>query len=322
MMMGRGALGDRVRAMVFIALGAALSLGGCGSSEPANGSAKPSASQAGSASSGRGGGAGTGRASASASSATTSPSASSPDEGRGKMVNCPSAVEGAKTEISDTPRGVDLTITASDAAKVTEIRNRVKFAIEKSKADPTGGAHTGKGGGGGTMGRCPIVLGGTEVTAVDVEGGSKISVASKDAAEVDWLRREAKERLAAMQDPNSAASGEGKMANCPSAVSGAKTTVKEDAGAIVVTITAKEKAAVDDVRARAAKTAGMKHGAGKAHGGQGGGAAQGRCPSVLEGTTATVKDVDGGAEIRLKPDKADELKKLLGEAGDRAKRFD
>ncbi|MFO0550602.1 MAG: hypothetical protein U0271_19565 [Polyangiaceae bacterium] len=308
-----------LRSSLLTVIVAVAALAGCGPSEPAGGSAKPSSSQAKSASSGRGTGAGTGRATSAVPSASA---ASSADEGRGKMVHCPSAVEGAKTEITDTPRGVDLTITATDPAKVTEIRNRVKVAVEKSQADPTGGAHTGKGGGGGSMGRCPVVLGGTEVTAADVEGGSKISVASKDTAEVDWLRREAKERLAALEDPDSAASGEGKMANCPSAVSGAKTAVKEDAGAIVVTITAKDKAAVDDIRARASKTATMKHGAGKAHGGQGGGAARGRCPSVLEGTTATVKDVDGGAEIRLKPDKAEELKKLSSEASDRAKRFD
>jgi hypothetical protein len=43
---------------------------------------------------------------------------------------------------------------------------------------------------------------------------------------------------------------------------------------------------------------------------------------VIEGTTATVKDVDGGSEITLKPKTAGDLKKLTQEAQDRAARFD
>jgi len=244
---------------------------------------------------------------------------------QGQDGNCPNAAPNAKTEFKDNPKGVEITITAKDKADVDEIKKRSKELMEKAKDE--GGAkvpHSGTGGGGGSQGRCPIVLNGTDVTVADVEGGSKFTVVAKDPKEVDWVRREAKERLASMQEPGSEEKGAGKMANCPSAVKGSKTAVKEDKGSIVVTVTSKDDAATKDIRERAKKLGEMKHDAPKKgeHGGKGAGAEEGRCPAVIEGTTATVKDVDGGSEITLKPKTAGDLKKLLAEATERAGRFD
>ncbi len=250
--------------------------------------------------------------------------AQAPDEKRGKMSNCPAAVDKAKTEIKDVDKGVEVTVTAADKAGTDEIRARSKSIVEHAKADAAKGQHNGAGGSGGSMGRCPIVIGGTDISAVDVDGGAKYTVLSKDAKELDWLRRESKERLAAM---GTGEKGDRKMANCPSAVTGAKTTVKEAGGAVVVTVLAKDakdETSVKDIRERAKKNAELKHdGSDKTkHDGDGGGSGDGRCPSVHEGATATVKDIDGGAEITVKPKAAGDLKKLSTEASDRAKRFD
>ncbi len=256
-------------------------------------------------------------------SASAASSAAAGDE-KGKMSHCPNAAPGAKTEVKDVDKGVQLTIKAADKAGTDEIRERAKTIVERAKGESTKPQHSGQGGGGGVMGRCPIVLGGTEVKVEDVDGGSTFTVISKEASEVDWLRRETKERLAALEKPGD--EGDRKMANCASAVKDAKTSVKEAGGAIVVTVVAKDpknEADVKEIRERAKKSAERKHeGDGKEHGGEGkGGAKEGRCPAVLEATDATVKDVDGGAEITLKPKKKEDLKKLVEEATARAKPF-
>lgn len=257
-------------------------------------------------------------------SASAASSASAEDE-KGKMGHCPNAAPGAKTEVKDVDKGVEVVVKSTDAKVTEDIRTRTKSIIERATGESTKPQHSGKGGGGGVMGRCPIVLGGTDVKVEEVEGGSKFTVTAKDAAEVDWVRRETKERLAVLEEPG--AEGERKMANCPSAVKDSKTTVKEAAGTIVVTVVAKDpknEAVVKDVRERAKKTGETKHaGEGKAHGGTGaGGGKEGRCPAVLEETEATVKDVAGGSEITLKPKKKEDLKKLVEEAQARAKPFE
>lgn len=257
-------------------------------------------------------------------SASAASSAAASDE-KGGMSHCPAAVAGAKVEIKDVDNGVEVTVTAGDAKATDEIKARAKTIAERAKGESTKPQHSGQGGGGGVMGRCPIVLGGTDVKVEDAQGGSKFTVTSKDKAEVDWLRRETKERQAALESGPDG--GERKMANCPSAVKDSKTSVKEDKGAIIVTVVAKDpknEAAVKDIRERAKKNVETKHeGSGKEHAGTGaGGGKEGRCPSVLENADATAKDVDGGSEITVKPKKADELKKLAEEAKARAKPFE
>jgi TusA-related sulfurtransferase len=261
---------------------------------------------------------------AKASASAASSAAAAPDE-KGGMSHCPAAVAGAKVEIKEIDNGVEVTVTAADAKATDEIKERAKTIAERAKGENTKPQHSGQGGGGGVMGRCPIVLGGTDVKVEDAPGGSKFTVTAKDKAEVDWLRRETKERQAALD--SGPEGGERKMANCPSAVKDSKTSVKEDKGAIVITVVAKDpknEAAVKDIRDRAKKNVETKHeGAGKEHAGTGaGGGKEGRCPSVLENTEATAKDVDGGSEITVKPKKADELKKLAEEAKARAKPFE
>lgn len=297
----------------------AVLLAACGPSEPTGPSASATGKPGSAVPSQKAAGSGPTTAQATSTAAASS-SAAPADDARGKMMNCPAAAANAKTEIKDVDKGVEITVTASDKADIEEIKKRTKAIEERAKSEASAPQHTGKGGGAGVMGRCPIVIGGTNVAVAALDNGAKFTVTVKDDKEVDWLRRESKERLAVIKE----GSGDRKMANCPSAVKGAKTTVKEAGGAVVVSVSAKDEAATKDIRERAKKLPELKHDKADKdpHDGSGAGAGEGRCPAVLEGTTATVKDIDGGAEITLKPKAAADLKKLTQEAQDRAARFD
>src|ERR1043165_4269304 len=169
--------------------------------------------------------------------ATVATTASAKPEGSGSakagnMSHCPNSVEGAATEVKDTKEGVDLVVTAKGGGTVKDIRERAKHLVEAYKNESGKAQHTGEGQGGGQFGRCPVVMKETTVEAKDVEGGWKISAKTKDAKEVDWLRREATERLAELSEPGGKDAGKRKMAHCPSAVEGATTAVKPGKDAV------------------------------------------------------------------------------------------
>ncbi len=256
--------------------------------------------------------------------ATAKPSAAPAAGDRGKMAHCPSAIDGSATDIQDTDGGVVVTITAKDEAKTKEIRERAKFLSDASKTETPGAKHDGSGAGGGAFGRCPVVNRNTTVEAADVEGGSKVTVKVKNAAEVDWLRRESRERLGEMGQPGAREAGQGKMAHCPSSVDGAATEVKATKDAVVVTVKGKDEAATKEIRERAKflVEASKKDPNDVTHKGDGsGGGGFGRCPVVLKETTVESKDVEGGSELTVKPKKADELPALEKEAKERAEKL-
>lgn len=276
---------------------------GASSAAKASASSKPSASPSGAASA------------APASSAEADPA-------KGGMSHCPNAVDGAKVDIQDDPKGVVMMVTASDEKATTTIRERAKWVKERARAESGKTQHTGEGGGGGVLGRCPVVLKATKVAVEETPGGSKFTIEPADTKELDWLRREVRERQAKLAEPGGDEAGARKMANCPSAVPGTSTRIEEKAGAIVLTITAKDAAAVTDIRERTKK---LDDAAVKAatdqHDGMGGGAGTGRCPVVLEETTLASKEIEGGVEVTVKPKKPADLAKLTKESKDRAERF-
>ena len=269
-------------------------------------------------------------ASPSASVAAPQASASAAIGPAGKMAHCPSAVTSANTVVKDVEGGLIVTITAKDAPAVADIRTRSKFLAESAKNMQPDVKHTGGGEGGGTFGRCPVVMRNTSVDLKEVEGGSELTVKPKDAKELDWLRREARERLADLGDPNAKEAGQGKMAHCPSAVDGAKTTVKELKDGVEVSIVAKD--AKDDAstktirdRAKAVVTAAKLEAQKVTHKGDGsGGGGFGRCPVVLKETKVDFKEVPGGVVFTVKPEKADAkeaLAELKKETNERVQKF-
>lgn len=263
---------------------------------------------------------------AAASSAKPAASVAAPPSSAamGKMANCPNLVEGSDTAIADVDGGVALTVTAKDEAGTKEIRARAKHLAEVSKEEVPSVKHNGGGHGGGQFGRCPVVARNTVVTVDEVEGGAKLTVKPKDATEVDWVRREARERQGELGQPGGKEAGGGKMAHCPSAVPGSSTALKDTKDAVLVTVTAKDEAAVTEIRARTRHLvdASKKDPKDVKHDGQGdGGGKLGRCPVVVKDTTVTAKDVPGGSELTVKPAKPEDVAALLKEARDRAEAF-
>jgi TusA-related sulfurtransferase len=260
-------------------------------------------------------------------SASASPSAapSASVGASGKMAHCPDAVTGAKTAIADVPGGVTVTVTGSDAASIADIRARIAALLDAQKNQGPGVHHTGTGEGGGLLGRCPIVLKDTTVVAADVENGTKITVTTKNADEVDWLRRETRDRQQDLQEAASPA-GAGKMSHCPSAAQGATTTIKNTADGVSIAVTSTAQDVTNDIRVRAkhlAEIAAEDAGAAApTHTGEGGGGGNvGRCPVVLKDTTIKVKDIQGGTQIDVKPKAKADVAKLQDETKERAAKF-
>lgn len=115
---------------------------------------------------------------------------------------------------------------------------------------------------------------------------------------------------------------------CPSTVAGSTTAIDKDAstgGKVVVTITAKEEAAIATIRARAKHLAEVGNAAGDQveHTGKGtGGGDAGVCPVIARDNTLAAEDVEGGAKVTMTPTKPDQeaaLLELVGKRIDEAK---
>lgn len=93
------------------------------------------------------------------------------------------------------------------------------------------------------------------------------------------------------------------MANCPSTVPGAQTTLETIPDGVVVTVTAKDAAAQQEIARRAqlhAQASQMPPG--PAHSGKHGGPARiGFCPSVHDDTTMELAKVEDGTQMTVKP---------------------
>jgi TusA-related sulfurtransferase len=260
-------------------------------------------------------------------SASTPPAASSAALApSGKMAHCPNAVAGAKTAIKDVPGGVEVTVTGADPTVVSDIRARIQALVDAQKNAGTNVKHTGNGEGGGLLGRCPIVLKDTTIATADVANGTKVTVAIKDPQEVDWLRRETRDRQEDLEAAGSPA-GAGKMAHCPSAIAGSTTTLKNTKDGVSVTVTGKDDPMVKSIRERVTHLLDIAKNpdAGAAvasHTGEGGGGGSiGRCPVVLKDTALAAKDVPGGSQIDVKAKLPADVTKLQAEAKERAEKF-
>jgi hypothetical protein len=114
--------------------------------------------------------------------------------------------------------------------------------------------------------------------------------------------------------------GSGKMQNCPAAVPGAKTEIKNGSDAVQVTVTAEGATKVDEIRKRAKHVAeaAKAHPTAVAHSGDGhGGGGLGRCEVVMKDTVVTTEDVAGGSRFTIKPTKPVDIEWLKREIATR-----
>jgi hypothetical protein len=117
-----------------------------------------------------------------------------------KLRHCPVTVDGARTEIRDVAGGVEVIVTAEDAAAVADIRRRAAHLVAFSLGVTAKLAH-GNGDGDGFMRNCPVVTRGTEITATAVVGGASLIVRPADRTPVAELRAETRKRHDALIAP-------------------------------------------------------------------------------------------------------------------------
>jgi hypothetical protein len=111
------------------------------------------------------------------------------------MANCPSAVPGARTEMSYTEDGVDLAITAPAHDAQHQIR---QLGLQHARmSGPTGvGVHTGRHTGTGRIGYCPIVHAlGTRVKIVHIAEGVRVQMRAEGPEAVTALQTMVYERV-------------------------------------------------------------------------------------------------------------------------------
>ena len=115
------------------------------------------------------------------------------------MRNCPSAVAGAKTVVTPTADGVDITITVDNPTARQRIVDLARW--HGVMTEPIFGIppHTGMHGGPGTIGFCPIIHNKTTVTAEEIEKGARIHVHAVDPAMAPRLQQITMMRLQALQ---------------------------------------------------------------------------------------------------------------------------
>jgi hypothetical protein len=240
------------------------------------------------------------------------------------MANCPTAAPGATVALKDVEGGIEISITGKDEAAAKEIKARMTKLVEADRNEVEAGVkHDHAGSGGGIYGRCTIVMRNTKLETADIANGVKATVKAKDKGEVDWVRRETRDRDKEAKSPTAEGAGIHKMAHCPSAVEGAKTAVKDSKEGVIVTVTGTGDK-VKEIRDRAKHTADvskMPEAPKVEHNSEGkGGGGLGRCPIVVEGdTTVDVKDIDNGVEITVKAKK--DVAGLQKEAKARAANF-
>jgi len=116
-----------------------------------------------------------------------------------KSDKCPNAVAGSETKVTEIDGGVEMTVTAKDPDAVAQIHKRAKIVVDaKAKEGGAKRKHTGDGKGGGGLGGCPVVLRDTTIVVVELPDGSKFTIKANAADEVDSLRRDVKQRRAAL----------------------------------------------------------------------------------------------------------------------------
>ncbi len=112
-----------------------------------------------------------------------------------------------------------------------------------------------------------------------------------------------------------------KMEHCPASVPGSKTTVADGDGVVIVTTTATEAAATEDIRKRSAYLVGLNDAdmSKVKHSGNGtGGGHQGLCPVAVGLASLASEEVEGGTKITMTPRKDDGFAQLSSAVKKRA----
>lgn len=115
------------------------------------------------------------------------------------MMNCPSDVAGARTELANTADGVDVIVTAPDADAQRELVMLAEVHAAMREPNPDKRQHKGQHGGPGLVGYCPVIHNGTRVTFDEIDGGVRIHVVANSPDAVTWVQEMSAQRVAALR---------------------------------------------------------------------------------------------------------------------------
>jgi hypothetical protein len=128
--------------------------------------------------------------------APTSPtSVSRTGEREQAMASCPSAVAGARTELTMIDDGVELRVTAEDPEARREIELRADKHLRMDAPAGQAPEHTGLHGGPGAIGHCPILHDATTIAVRRLPDGVAIRVRAMTPGAVAQLQDETKLRV-------------------------------------------------------------------------------------------------------------------------------
>ena len=119
------------------------------------------------------------------------------------MRNCPSAVPTAKTVATPTSTGIDVAITSEDPLARTKIFALAAIQADEGGTDLFAREHSGRHGGPGTIGHCPIIHANTQVTYEPNPDGVTLHVMARAPGDVARLQQATEARVAALIPPSS-----------------------------------------------------------------------------------------------------------------------
>lgn len=120
-----------------------------------------------------------------------------------ETADCPAYPGRATVTIADMDGGYTVAIATTDEAAVGDIRENARYVESASAAGAGASALTFDRTMGNRTANCPVILDGTVITVADQPGGAIVTVKAKDPANVDALRKEAREKaetLAVMRE--------------------------------------------------------------------------------------------------------------------------
>jgi hypothetical protein len=111
------------------------------------------------------------------------------------MRNCPTALAGITLQAVNTAMGVDLTITTRDPVIRRDLLERARINSHMGNPDETAAEHTGRHGGPGKQGYCPVIHADTNVTFTVIPSGAVIHVSALAPEDVPAVQAAVAERM-------------------------------------------------------------------------------------------------------------------------------
>jgi hypothetical protein len=112
------------------------------------------------------------------------------------MKRCPNVVVGAESKVVVDGDSISITVAAKDPVAIQEVRARAHALLDPPKPAQGGAVeHTGRGTGGGALGKCPVMVPGLTAKVQDIAGGVRIGYAAPAGRSASDIVGEIEERI-------------------------------------------------------------------------------------------------------------------------------